>query len=1425
MNKPMEDSERSVGEIFVDCARQYPDHTAVIHGGDEWTYHQLDRCSSELAYILVNQYGAKPESRFAIIISKSVYFIVALLAMFKSGAAYVPIDPEYPDDRIRFILDDCDASLILTTLANYDRFTTELSLPYFQIDSVVNKQPQTTTAPFFIQSTDLRALAYILYTSGTTGRPKGVLIQQGGVANVATEPHLREAYGPGNRVIQFMSVSFDGILIDTLRTLCAGGTVIIPTLDIIGDLRTVHAGLLMPSFISRLDPHDFPQFRVVFAGGEFFPPELQTRWASHCTLVNIYGPTETTIYSHLTVIHPEDHVSIGRPIRNTFSLVVDEQLQLVPVGVTGELLIGGVGIARGYQNLPELTAAKFIPNPHGPGRVFRTGDHVRWLSDGRIEFIGRMDNLVKLRGYRIELEEIESVANRFPGLNHCVAAVVHDTLVIFVSPVNVDSNALLEYMSNRLARQMVPELVVPVKDFKTAPSGKLDRKALPSVDHLLHPGPSPSLNNTQTLTLKSEAEQVLGRAWAQLLQVDINQICASDHFFRVGGDSISAILLVSKCQQLGYHLTVPLVYQYPELHKMADHTAKISKAKDSVTIAYQTQVHGEVNLTPIQHWFLGLPLHNHHHFNQSFMLKVNSQSNVTQSSLTGALVALINHHDTLRVRFQLDGSKRVWTQEISATNAVSTDFQIVEETVGIVDYPSLILQIQSGLNLTTGPVLAAALIHDPVDSSSTRLFLTIHHALVDLVGWRILIEDLNTLLGQKELPPKTLSFQAWATQLNDYATALSADIWPQQVDPATPISNIRKLLPSPEISVSDTQIARLSVSFEFDWDFTNSLLFQLAPQWHVTPRDLLLATFTQSFATVVGLSQVTLCMEGHGREPWSPDQDITRTVGWFTALYPLVLRIQPGQSLYDLLRHTKEALQQIPGKGFPYALLKYMPSVRPEERAKLEAKTPVQLDVQFNYFGRFTNTNGDYSDGPLSIEWSDLFGLHDFAPNDHVIYDINPMPTLVGDQLRLVLEYNPRVYHRDIIAQIMNGWQRNLVELNDMARHSQSIVAEPLFTRYDFPHLQLSETEFSEILGTLNSRGISLNQVRDLLPCIAVQGGLLTGLEVNPSAYLVQMAFKLTGPLDSKRLLQAWESVANQHSPLRTVFIESSAKQSQGFVQALLHPFSTNWTTGEKPIDSLDLFFADNHKYGFTLNAHMIRNFIFPTADRLVHDIVLTIHHSLIDGWSLPLLLQQWMDTYHHPQLLAPLLLTSFDAVVSHIQTIDSTSAQEFWSDFLGNFSKTPAPLILPPGYSSLGFDALTTDLNVPKVAMTNRAQLLGVTLSTLLQATYALVLGRLIGQDDVVFGMTVSGRNLNLSGMDQVIGPLINTVPFRVRLDQPSHTILTDITRWLSISDIRIHEFTEYPLTVNFIDQPSGIQVKILEFYGNHHYNRFLNS
>ncbi|KAJ1981630.1 hypothetical protein H4R35_000629, partial [Dimargaris xerosporica] len=1436
---------------------QTPEQPAIVHGNRGMTYEELNRVVAAVAYILSADYGVARETRVAFFGQRSLEAGVAILAIIHAGGAFVQVDSQLPQDRVAYILEDSACAVIITTSSDAKKIPQQSTLPVIIIDDLVDAVC-LKPSPTMTVSNHLSDLAYIIYTSGTTGRPKGVMVEHGSLHNILTEPELVKYYQPGARSLLFFSISFDPHIFYLLSPLMHGATVVVMGDSPLDDLAQVDVAVVTPSFLGHINPLDFPNLRMVTVTGEACPPALVRSWAGHCEFLNIYGPAEAAIHSHVAVLHVGDEVHIGKALRNYACYVVDPKLQLVPIGVVGELLVGGIGVGRGYCNLPELTAERFFPNPFGPGRVYRTGDLVRWLPDSNLDYIGRRDNQVKLNGFRIELEEVESVAGQCSQVQQAVVLVRHNHLVCFATPELSDFAPLVDHLRQKLPHYMVPHTLVALAQFPTTVNGKVDKRALADLDinstpHfiLVADSATPDLDLdiaiTEDVALDNafaEQEAVLRQAWAELLDVPLDRIARQAHFFQLGGDSIVAILLVSKCRQQGYQLTVPTVYAHPVLASLARHLVSLNAATTNTVLCAQTPVTGPVPLTPIQQWFFGLPLRNPHHFNQSFLLKLSQP--VAATVIQDALVQLLTHHDMLRCRYIQHDNQ--WQQTIPTMEATHDDFGWAECHATEAELSLHLAHLHSQLSLIQGPLFGALLIHLDTLPDKPRLYLVSHHVVIDLVSWRILIDDLNTLLSHQPLPPKTLSFAQWATSLDTHAATLSADCWPEQVMAADAAE------PSPVDQVG----TRHSIFQTLDADTTDRLVTQVCPALRVTPRDAILSAYALAYCQALAVSQVNLCMEGHGREPWLPDLDISRTVGWFTSFYPLIIHAQCTTTLGAVLFQAKERLQQIPNKGFPYFLLKYMTNASADERNKLLAKTPTHLDVLFNYFGRFTQSTSTHQ-SLVSIDWSDQYGEHDNPTEDWVPFDQYVMAMISGDTLRLGIDYNTRRCTNTSMTTLLTTWASHLRDLVQVFT-ADPLAISPAVTRFDFDLLPLTASDFGQLSTQLTQRSLPWHQVEDLYPCTPLQSGLLLSTLRNPHAYLVQYHVTLTGDLDVHRLEASWQQVALRHSILRTVFLEAPSQVTTGFVQAVLKQSIVHFDADlTKTADELSTKAYQRLHTAFALDSPLFQVSVSaPPNTTDVHQMTVTFHHAMLDGWSFPLLVGEVLKCYH--DVHSPALTSSvFKPVVQQLLNSNvGDTAMPFWQTYLANAPSTPAPMLFPPSQPTSGNISYHSPLAIPKELMLAFTRHHGITLSTLLRGAYALLLSRYLDCHDVVFGVTVSGRTVGIDDIATMIGPCVNTIPFRVAMYDQSvipwlqglhadyirmlpheQCSLTRISRWCQRNDadrifytvtgfenqpalssmasfdvhataITVEEHTEYPFGVAFEDHPLHVICKL---------------
>ncbi|MFG1645701.1 amino acid adenylation domain-containing protein, partial [Amycolatopsis sp. NPDC049252] len=996
-------------------ARRHPDATAVVSGDGTLTYAELDARAGRLARVLAAR-GIGPERIVALALPRSADIVVAQLAVLKAGAAFLPVDPTYPLERITFMLTDAHPALVLTTDALAPPVPD--GVPVLSLDD-----PAAFAADPGARPTPPRpdSPAYVIYTSGSTGRPKGVVVTHAGLTGFADAEaeHLRVT--EGDRVMAYSSPSFDAAVLELCLALPAGAAlVVVPPGPLLGEplaeFLTTHEishTLIPPAALATLPEGPLPHLRTLVVGGDACAAELVDRWAPGRRMINAYGPTESTVVATWSdPLTPGVAPPIGRPIPNTRGYVLDDALMPVPIGVAGELYVAGPSLARGYLDRPGLTADRFPANPFGaPGeRMYRTGDVVRWSAAGQLEFTGRADDQVKVRGFRIELGEVESALLRHPGIGAALAAVQQDEsghkrlVACFVAAVPDDPPAaaeLREFLGRSLPGHLVPSAFQPVAALPLGPSGKVDRRALPVVTAAVEP----AARHVEPVT---PAERVLAEVWAQVLGLD--RVGTEDNFFELGGDSILSMQVVSRARQAGLRLSAKDMFLHQTIATLAPRATAVSDTTEP-----DGPVVGPVPLTPIQDWFFGIHTVNPHHFNQSML--VDLADGFDAGALRAALAAVWAHHDALRMRFEhtADG----WQQHNAGLDPAPELRHDDLTGVADADRPAALERIadavHAGFDLTRGPLLGAVLV-TAEPGRRPKLFLAAHHVVVDAVSWRILLDDLDTAYRQAarhvpvDLGPRTTSFRDWSHRLAEHVRAGGFD---DEIPYWTGLPAAGALPVDHDGGTSGTD----EVTVVLDAEDTHALLRSAPAAYRTRVNDVLLAALAWALARWTGRPDVSIALEGHGREDVLDGVDLTRTTGWFTTLYPVALTVD-GADRPDwrtLVKSVRKQLRAVPGNGFGYGALRHLGA--PDVRRKL-AETGPRPGISFNYLGQWDGA-GAAGTAAESL-YAALHGSlgHDHDPAEHRPYLLDLVGAVQDGELVFSLIHEPGRHDRRTVEAV-----------------------------------------------------------------------------------------------------------------------------------------------------------------------------------------------------------------------------------------------------------------------------------------------------------------------------------------------------------------------------------------------------------------------
>ncbi|NJL63582.1 MAG: amino acid adenylation domain-containing protein [Methylacidiphilales bacterium] len=1061
-------------QLFEFQVEKSPVSVAAIWGNESISYQELNVRANQLAHFL-QSLGVKPEVTVGICTERSLDMLIGLLAILKAGGVYVPLDGNYPKERLELIIQDAKIQVLILQQQQLAKLP-DLNIPVINLDVDGGIIARKNIANPHTNLTE-NNLAYLIYTSGTTGIPKGVAISH---RSPITLMHwAKEVYSQEQLkgVLASTSICFDLSVFEIFVPLSWGGTIILadnalqlPELPAKSQVTLINTVPSAARELMRLE--GIPtSVQTVNLAGEPLPQSLVEQLYQQPTIeqvINLYGPSEDTTYSTIVIIpkHSQEPPTIGHAIANTQVYILDENLHPVPIGVPGEIYLDGSGVARGYWGKPDLTAEKFLPNPNCMGRetrcrdaihrFYKTGDRARFLADGNIEYLGRWDYQVKLRGFRIELGEIETIISQHPQVSQVVAVVREDSqqrerLVAYVvGKSNLQAQELREFITTKLPSYMLPSIFVFLEALPLTTNGKIDRNNLP-IPELV------PISDT-FIPPHTILEQQLTQIWSQILGVE--SVGIHDNFFSLGGDSILAIQLVAKVNQQGLALFPRQIFQYQTVAELAS----IIKNNGEITIS-QEVVTGEIPLTPIQHWFFEENLIEPHHWNQAVFLEVTQPLNFEW--LQQAWQELITHHEMLRSRFvqTADG----WKQEIGEGNENVTYVDlsgVTNKEITSNAIASIANQLQASFDLSQPPLLRVAYFKLG-NGQNHRLLIILHHLIVDGVSWRIILEDLRTTLvaqttlyqqlSQKQatkLPPKTTSFQQWGMQLKEYT--LSQD-WQSTLDYWTslPWQQVQPLpvdFPDGSNTMADINIYSVSLNSED----TQALLQQVPRIYNTQINDILLTALMLAFRDWTGNETFSLELEGHGREDLFPNVNLSRTVGWFTSLFPVCLDVDASNQLDIVLKTIKEQLRKIPERGINYGLLRYLAS--PEIQTQLQnIPSP---EVRFNYLGQSDQMFS--SDASLFIPAKEFAGYsRSLQGTRSNLIEINSIVT--GGQLRLDWLYSRAIHQPQTINKLANNYLTKLLEIIHHCL-SSNITG---FTPSDFPQMEFTQDELDDLLADL----------------------------------------------------------------------------------------------------------------------------------------------------------------------------------------------------------------------------------------------------------------------------------------------------------------------------------------------------------------------
>ncbi|MFI6638820.1 amino acid adenylation domain-containing protein [Streptomyces sp. NPDC050504] len=1339
----------AVVAMFREQAAARPDAIAVVDERRSLTYRQTAELSAQLAHRLIAR-GLGPEDVVGMSLERSADMVVGLLGILRAGCAFVPLDPRWPAARRAVVVEDARVAAQLNatgTSAPGEPDAVAVDLDDWRHAALPTDDPGVTVPG--------SALAYVIFTSGSTGRPKGAMIRHEAISErLLWQGGEVLDFGPDDASLFKAPLSFDISVNEIFLPLVRGGRVVVlrpggerdphHLLDVIARHRVTFT-YLVSSMLDVLldiagDSGGLASLRHVWCGGEVLTPELYERFRTRLDIpmYHGYGPAETTIgVSHVVYRGAAARLStsIGRANPNTQLYVLDDELRPVPVGVGGELYVGGLLLGRGYVNAPGLTAARFVANPFADdgSRLYRTGDLARFAPDGSLDFLGRADNQIKIRGMRLEIEDVELGLAEHPAVRHtCVVARKNAAggtyLTGYAIPAagheGLSADELRTWAAAHMVEYMVPAHVVVMAEFPLTANGKVDRAALPE----------PVRAGGAHVPPATDDERAVCAAVAALLQLD--EVGVDQDFFQLGGDSILAISLLGALRAAGLHVTVRQVFT----HSVIGALAAVASREDTTAVDHDDIATGAVTGSPVLRW-LGDTTDAIDGFVQTVVLT--TPADLTADALDAVLTALVTRHDMLRARL-VRGDR--WSFEVPPPGAPFTYRQECEGPLA-----ECVALAAEGLDPERGAMLGAVW-----RRAARQLVLTVHHVVVDGVSWRVLLEDLAAewrrhCSGEAVQPPwATTSFRRW-TQLLERAD-FTADLAHYE----RPLPGPDALLGRRALSASDTVAHERTRTVKVGPEVTAALLGEIPAKFHARVNDVLLTALAVALARwrrERGQEQTFahVELEGHGREAGHVadaagfDPDLSRTVGWFTTLFPVT--VDPGAAadftdpgyLAGALKAVKEDLARVPRNGLSYGALRHL------HGAYFAAPAP---QVLFNYLGRFEA--GAQGDWQLTGSTQQLGERRDPRMRLPRALEFNAIAEPAPDgaregayELVTTLSWPDGVFTEADVTALGTYYRVALAGL--------AALDEGGHTPSDFDLVPLTQADVDALDGPA---------LRDVLPLTPLQEGLYFHSvydDASSGAYVEQQLLTLEGEVDAERLAAAASRLLAVHPNLAARFTALADGRVVSVVESGVRaPFTLLDRPGITD-EELREYAERDRRAGFDLAAGPLTRYtlIRTAIGRSV--LVQTVHHIVADGWSVPPMLRTLLAEYHAPGTVHP--IGGFPDYVRRLAARDAEESDRVWR---AELAALPGPSLVAEGHTPSGRFA---DVAAEPGGDTDAAaRAAGVPLSVAVHSAWALTLGGILRSEDVVFGSTVSGRDVDVPGIEDMVGLFINTVPVRAR-------------------------------------------------------------